>query len=121
MVKFFIGLLIVATIFSCSDESESYSIGDMFNNPNAKLGYVDTLSVNGSTVLLDSFITSGFNKVFVGNYENEFSGEITAQSYISFGLDEYYPLISDEAVFDSLLVVALCNFYPTPPFCSSSV
>ncbi|HBO75731.1 MAG TPA: hypothetical protein DD653_13770, partial [Marinilabiliales bacterium] len=54
-VFLFLSLL---TIVSCNDSSEVFNIGEEFTNNDSKITYVDTITVQASTILIDSFTTS---------------------------------------------------------------
>lgn len=111
LVRFCMGLLLsTMLIISCStNDDEAYEIGDVFDNTSSNIFYTDTLTVNAHTVLLDSFYTSGYNKVFVGSKEDDYLGKISATSYIPFGFSTVDPIIDADASFDSLVLVLTPN------------
>jgi len=106
LVKFNLLAIVSAILFfSCNTEDDTYEIGDVFDNSSSNVFYTDTLTVNAHTVLIDSFICSGYNKVFVGYKEDEYLGNISAKSFIPIGFSDEAPAIDEDATFDSLVLV----------------
>lgn len=108
-IHFYIIGLITLTLIACSDDQSELEIGNVFDNSTSNIFYTDTITVNASTVLIDSFNTSGYDKVFIGNKTDKYFGKIKAHSYIPIGFDAIRPAIDDEATFDSLVLVLTPN------------
>jgi len=84
---------------SCTKSNE-FTIGRDFVESQTRLEIVDTFSVDMSTILLDSLVTSGQKIAYVGRYEDTLFGMISSESY--FDLDyELFGEIDVKAVFDS--------------------
>ncbi len=69
------------SISSCEDEAgligkELLHDGDVISTQ-----FTDTLSINASTVLLDSIVTSGANHLLVGRYTDPVFGTVEAKSF----------------------------------------
>lgn len=84
---------------SCTKTNE-FTIGRDFVESQTRLEIVDTFSVNMSTVLLDSLVTSGQNIAYVGRYEDSLFGMISSESYFDLAY-EAFDEIDVKAVFDS--------------------
>lgn len=109
-IKHFLLLpLLAISLTHCDDNSNTYEIGKEFADETTKVGYLDTMKVNVSTVLIDSFATSGYNKIVVGNHHDEYLGDISSTSYITFGLENTLPDVDDSTRFDSLVLYIKCN------------
>ncbi len=102
----FFGKLIVISLFlvSCSDDDAVYKIGDKFTTVQSKIHFVDTITVSASTVLLDSFPTSGYNKIFVGYNMDEQLGNSYAESYVEFTHKGSLPELDSTVTFDSIVL-----------------
>jgi len=97
-------IMATSLFVACSNNDEGYKIGDVFDNSTANIYFTDTLTVNAHTILIDSFVTSGYNKVFLGMKTDDYLGKISAKSYIPLGISTSLS-IGDEAIFDSLVLV----------------
>lgn len=72
---------------------------------NNQLINIDTVSPVLSTILLDSFVTSGNGIMQVGNVADPVLGDIIAGSYFQFGPTANIPdILQSDAVFDSLTI-----------------
>jgi len=100
-VFLFLSLL---TIVSCNDSSEVFNIGEEFTNNDSKITYVDTITVQASTILIDSFTTSDYNKVFFGYNNDPILGKTLAESYVVFESANSLPDIDSRSTFDSLVI-----------------
>ncbi|GEM_PF-2125944 len=100
-------LLLVSTIaamfYTCDSDGDSYVVGDVFTDNKAVLGYVDSFSLNLSTIKLDSVITSGTTNIFMGYYKDENVGNVLAETYmpIRFSTKTNIP---EDAIYDSIVI-----------------
>ncbi|MEQ8533946.1 MAG: DUF4270 family protein, partial [Imperialibacter sp.] len=71
---------------------------------------IDTLTLDVSTVRLDSFVTSDTERLLVGRYEDEYIGEITSTSFFEVAYQDYsfYPPAASR--FDSLTLVLYYDY-----------
>ena len=66
----------------CSCETESPEIGsDFFTNGVLDFTYIDSATVNLSTIQLDEMVTSSASRMLVGTHRDERLGQITATPY----------------------------------------
>src|SRR6187455_504158 len=80
MTRFF-GIL-VGIIMICSCETESPEIGsDFFTIGVIDFTYIDSATVNLSTIQLDEMVTSAASRMLVGTHRDERLGQITATPY----------------------------------------
>ncbi len=96
-------------INSCSSNDDADLVGNVFDNTLSNVYFTDTLTVNASTVRIDSFITSGYNKIFVGNKIDEYLGKTTARSYIPLTFSSTSVSFDKGATYDSLILVLTPN------------
>jgi hypothetical protein len=74
--------LIVGCIMICSCEPESPEIGsDFFTDGALDFTYIDSATVNLSTIQIDEIITSSASRMLVGTHRDEQLGQITATPY----------------------------------------
>lgn len=93
-------------ILACSfDSSEipSLEVGQDFTDSNVRVLSIDTFTVEVSTIRFDSIITSGTNRILVGQYVDSFFGRVRSANF-----SELSPLIYDlpsDAELDSVGLV----------------
>jgi len=102
-------LILISSLFSCSEDTTTYPVGEDFIDHNISLKSIDTLSINASTFLLDSLITSSSNRILVGHVKDNNLGDITSKSYLSISASSYY--IDNDATFDSIALVLYNDHY----------
>ena len=102
--------LLIFALVSCNNDSKTYLIGDDAIDTDTRVIQIDTLTLNASTIILDSLVTSSKERILVGSYNDENFGRITSKSYFEFVGDEYE--IDDKAVFDSIgLILRYDSYY----------
>lgn len=92
---------------SCEDPNE-LGVGLVDDNIAGK--YVDTLTVNVSTVYLDSVYTSGAGSMVVGQFDAPYSGTVTASAVFPLNLPETWT-VAEDASYDSLKLIMPMNAY----------
>lgn len=93
---------------SCEDPNE-LGVGLVDDNISGK--YTDTLTVNVSTVYLDSLATSGQGTLLVGEFTAPYSGEVDVNAVFPVSLGGTWTLAED-AAYDSLkLILPLGGYY----------
>lgn len=80
---YLLGLLFL--LGSCAENKE-YNLGQNFVQSSTVITFTDTVTVNVSTVLLDSVPTSGQSIILVGKYKDGALGYVKASSYFEIGL-----------------------------------
>lgn len=104
---------IIALFYSCSSENlneTDFLAGDSFTDSNLRVVFMDTLSVNTSTMKFDSIITSLSTRMLVGRYTDPVFGKIKATSFFEVTPSSY--AIDAEAEYDSIaLYVRYDNYY----------
>jgi hypothetical protein len=103
-------LLIFLIAFSCKDDPDPLPFGKEILEPSSRLVLVDTLSLDVSTVVLDSIQTSGQNLSLAGVYNDSRLGKIVAKSYFQVGFPARYT-IDDEEYFDSISLIITYSGY----------
>ena len=97
-----IGLSIL--LISCSADSldKTFIVDKDFAESDVRFISIDTFTVEMSTIKLDSVITSGGNKLLIGQYTDPVFGKVTSSAFMTFIPKTY--TISEEAVFDSIVL-----------------
>lgn len=98
-------ILLILTVGMNSCEKQSLTLGENFvNNNTTQIHYVDTATIELSTIYVDSFITSRNGALFAGHYNDPEFGKINAESYTRLDLPSIVN-IPEGAVFDSIEVI----------------
>ena len=94
---------------SCDDPNE-LGLGLVDDNISGR--YTDTLTVNVSTVFLDSLTTSGSGTMLAGQYSNPYSGTLIANAFFQVGLGSTAWTVTGDVTYDSLkLVMPYSSYY----------
>ncbi len=104
-MKRLLGLLfpLLWVFMSCDDENlnaSEFLAGEAFTDSNIRVVLIDTLTVETSTIKLDSIITSQASRMLVGRYVDPVFGAVRASSHMGLIPSEY--AIDVEAEFDSI-------------------
>lgn len=83
MQKIILCLALVSLLFSCGDESTE--IGSSFFSDGAlDLTYIDSTTVNLSTIVFDSLYTSQADRIVAGTYNESYLGQISMMPVMEF-------------------------------------
>jgi hypothetical protein len=100
MIKVLVGLLLLF-FFGCTSPSE---IGaDFIRNEIIDINYSDTLTVQLSTVMHDSLITSNASRFLVGYYEDEYFGKVKSSAVFQL-LPQSALSLDENSIFDQLVL-----------------
>lgn len=99
-------LLLLPVFTGCATDSDtdSFSIGKSFINPETHIMMIDTFSVSLSTVRLDSVQTSETGVLLAGSYADPDFGRVSSTGFFPLTLPEA-TLLPEGSVFDSLTLV----------------
>ncbi|QVY67090.1 DUF4270 family protein [Polaribacter sp. Q13] len=104
------GVIGIVFLASCATDDTTYEVGSDFIENNIQVRVIDTFSIKAGTFKLDSLITSGTNRILVGNVVDEKLGSISAKSYLQLITSSFS--ISTDAVYDSIgMVLNYDNYY----------
>lgn len=103
LCKFLLAGAIFALFVTCDRTGDSYIVGDVFSDNRAVLGYVDSFSLQLSTIRLDSFVTSGNSDIFIGHFKDENAGNVTTETYIPINIASR-TVIEEEDIYDSIVI-----------------
>lgn len=110
MRSHFILLFICFTaLFSCSDDSTVYSVGEDFLDIDTRVIITDTLSLTTSTIILDSVSTINPTRFLIGALQDEEFGNLTSQSFFNLLTTSYD--IETAATFDSIGIILYYDRY----------
>ncbi len=108
-----IGLLIGLAINESSCVKGDSGIGSHFMNSDINVKYIDTLSVNLSSFVMDSIISSNKSLALVGSYQDPDSifGTTNSTSYVIFNAPSASYGTYRDAVYDSLILTLKYSGY----------
>ncbi|MEZ7497475.1 DUF4270 family protein [Flavobacterium sp. Arc3] len=113
MYKLLLVLFLGALITSCDSDVDTgeFVVGSDYLSVSNKVILVDTLTVDVSTINLDSLVTSSQGRILVGNYNDPYFGKVKSESYFQLS-GSSYALNSDNSdidapnyVFDSIRMI----------------
>lgn len=102
-------LLIASILYSCTRNTIEF--GTIPENGYTNLVYNDTISVKFSTVMEDSFATSGDTSFLIGRYHDPYLGTVSAKVFFQMTVPSSIPDIPTSAKFDSLTFIIRPNDY----------
>ena len=95
---------IVATIFcTCDNDGDSFDVGNVFLDNRAVVGYVDSFTLQLSTIRLDSFVTTGTTDIFLGYLNDEEVGKVQTEVYVPINF-AVKTNVAEDAVYDSMII-----------------
>lgn len=101
-------LLVLCSLFS-SCEKEYIDFGSGFvDNSTTNIIYLDTSTVELSTVYVDSISTSNTGAILTGNYTDPEFGAIASKSFVEMGIPTSYD-IPNGCIFDSVELILKLN------------
>lgn len=95
---------------ACNNEPSGLGVAYSVFDKSYGVVLVDTITVDVSTVLLDSIPTSGTGTMLIGGYHDSKLGNTQSEGYIQVGIGESWEPASN-AMFDSLVLVARYSGY----------
>jgi hypothetical protein len=102
-------VLTVAVMVSC--QKKQIEFGDDPENNYTRLVYIDTVAVQLSTVITDSFPTSGATSFLLGRYKDPYLGSVAAKPFFQLNPVSESVDIPSTAVFDSLIFIIRTSDY----------
>tara|TARA_R110000737_G_scaffold93371_2_gene126530 strand:- start:44 stop:1372 length:1329 start_codon:yes stop_codon:yes gene_type:complete len=101
---------IAVAIASCVENDLLPVSVDLIDDITPDFIIIDTLTLDVSTVRLDSFVTSDTERLLVGRHQDEYIGEITSTSFFEVAYQDYsfYPPAASR--FDSLTLVLYYDY-----------
>jgi len=94
---------------SCSEDSDTYAVGDDWINSNTKALFIDTLSVTSSSFKFDSIPVSATNRLLIGAYRDAEFGLVKTKVFTQ--LSNLVYSIDSEATYDSIAVILKYDGY----------
>jgi len=115
LILIFLGLLIV----SCDSDADAgeFVVGADYLAVKNKVISIDTVSIDVSTIKLDSLVTSSESRILVGNYDDPLFGKVKSDSYFQVSTNTFnlYSQNSDTDatgyVFDSIAMILRYDKY----------
>ena len=104
-----LSLLFLLMVQSCYKKEIDF--GTVPETGYTNLVYVDTVAVQLSTVVADSFETNGATSLLLGKYKDPYLGIVSAKPFFQISSPAEIPDIPVTAVFDSLVFIIRTNHY----------
>jgi hypothetical protein len=119
MYKFFILIFSGLLIVSCDSDTDAgeFVVGADYLAIKNKVISIDTVTIEVSTVKLDSLVTSSESRILVGNYDDPLFGKVKSDSYFQVSTSSFnlYSENSDTDatgyVFDSIAMILRYDDY----------
>lgn len=92
-------------------DRKDIAFGNIPENNYTNLVFTDSISVNISTVLTDSFATNGDTVFLAGRYKDPYLGIVSARTFFQMTIPSSLPEIPASAKFDSLSLIIRPNHY----------
>ena len=102
-------LLAVSILYSCTRNNIEF--GTIPENTYTTLVYTDTIGVQISTIIEDSFATSGDTAFLIGRYHDPYLGTVSTKSFFQMTVPSSIPEIPASAKFDSMTFIIRPNDY----------
>src|SRR5688572_25584247 len=102
-------LFAVSILYSCTRNNIEF--GTIPENTYTNLVYTDTIGVHISTIIEDSFATSGDTSFLMGRYQDPYLGTVSAKPFFQVTVPSSIPEIPASAKFDSLTFIIRPNDY----------
>lgn len=90
LLSLFFSIILFFFNNNCEEQSDYLTNGEDYLQSQTELILIDTFSVDLSTILLDSVVTSGKNVLLIGAYQDTTFGEITSTSYFQLGVPQEF-------------------------------
>lgn len=94
----------------CTNDPNTLGLSNSTFSSDYSVVVVDTITVNVSTVLLDSFPTSNTGLLLIGGYRDNQLGRLDGEGYVQIGTGSAWAPSTD-ALFDSLVFIAHYSGY----------
>jgi hypothetical protein len=119
MYKFLFLIFSVLFIVSCDTDTDQgdFVVGAAYLALNNKMISIDTLTIDVSTIKMDSLVTSSESRILVGDYDDPLFGKVKSESYFQVSTSSYnlYGQNSDTDatgyVFDSIAMIMRYDDY----------
>ncbi|MEJ0102542.1 MAG: DUF4270 family protein [Bacteroidota bacterium] len=102
-------LPVACFVISCTRNQIDF--GTVPENSYTRLVYIDTVGIQLSTVMIDSFSTANAPSFLMGKYKDPYIGLVSTKPFFQLNMPSSLPDIPDEAVFDSLTCIIRLNKY----------
>ena len=104
-------LLLSALVLNYACTRKEIEFGTVPENNYSHLVYIDSVGIQQSTVITDSFETGGATSLLLGRYKDPFLGVVSARSFFQMDKPSTFQNIGTDAIYDSLVLVIKPNDY----------
>lgn len=109
--KLFLAVNIIACALVSACTRKDIEFGTIPENQYTNLVYVDTVGIQLSTVLRDSFTTGNASSFLLGRYKDPYLGTVAGKIFNELTIPTSVPEIPSTAVFDSMTLIFRPNNY----------
>lgn len=102
-------ILVLILLIACTRKSTEF--GTVPDNSYTGITFTDTIGIQFSTVLIDSFVTGAPASFLLGNLNDPSLGKLTAKPFFQVNIPSATPEIPASDVFDSLTLIIRHNDY----------
>lgn len=107
----FLQIILVIVMVQLSCTRNRIEFGTVPDNNYSYLAFIDTVGINISTVVTDSFATGGATSFLLGRYKDPYLGVMKASPFFQLAKPAEVPTIPTGAIYDSLLFIIKLNDY----------
>jgi hypothetical protein len=104
-------ILLAALLINNACTRKEIEFGTVPENNYSHLVYIDSVGIQQSTVITDSFETGGATSLLLGRYKDPFLGVISARSFFQMDKPSTFQNIETGAIYDSLVLIIKPNDY----------
>jgi hypothetical protein len=104
-------LMLAALLINNACTRKEIEFGTVPENNYSHLVYIDSVGIQQSTVITDSFETGGATSLLLGRYKDPFLGVISARSFFQMDKPSTFQNIETGTIYDSLVLVIKPNEY----------
>src|SRR3954466_6434868 len=102
---------IISLFINSACTRNEIEFGTVPENNYSHLVYIDSVGIQQSTVITDSFETGGATSLLLGRYRDPFLGVISARSFFQMDKPSTFQNIETGAIYDSLVLIIKPNDY----------
>lgn len=106
-----IPLVLTALLVSTSCTRKGIEFGTVPENNYSHLVYIDSVGIQQSTVITDSFETGSATALLMGRYKDPYLGVITAKPFFQVEKPSVIPELATGTIYDSLALIIKLNDY----------
>jgi hypothetical protein len=104
-------LMLAALLVNNACTRNEIEFGTLPENNYSQLVYIDSVGIQQSTVISDSFETGSATTLLIGRYKDPYLGIITARPFFQIEKPSVIPELTAGTIYDSLALIIKLNYY----------